>query len=70
MAPLPNVRKIGQVWGVVRPARSNSKGWRDAERSYSRPEGKRRAVALGNSFTFGVGVDDGERYTDLLNARC
>jgi len=39
-------------------------------RSYSRPEGKRRAVALGDSFTFGVGVDDGERYTDLLNARC
>lgn len=64
------MRKIGQVWGVARPARSNTKGWRDTERSYARPEGKRRAVALGDSFTFGVGVDDGERYTDVLNARC
>ncbi len=26
---LPNVRKVGHLWGRVRPASMNSKGWRD-----------------------------------------
>ena len=64
--PLPNVEKIGTVWGVVRPATTNSHGWRDRERTFEKPTGMLRAVAIGDSFTFGVGVDDGERFTDLL----
>jgi len=67
--PLPGVRKIGDLWGVSRPAVTNTKGWRDAERSYEKPSGMRRAVAIGDSFTYGVEVDDGERFTDILPDR-
>jgi len=67
--PLPNVRKVGFYWGVARPASTNSKGWRDAERSYDKPEGVRRAVAIGDSMVFGMSVDDGERFTELLGRR-
>jgi lysophospholipase L1-like esterase len=64
--PLPNVRKIGGVWGVTRPATTNSQGWRDREHSARKDPGQRRIVAIGDSFTFGVDVDDGERVTDVL----
>jgi hypothetical protein len=68
--PLPNVSKIGTVWGVARPASTNSRGWRDPERAYeTKSAGVRRAVAVGDSFTFGTDVDDGERFTDKLAAR-
>jgi len=67
--PLPNVEKIGDIWGVSRPASTNSHGWRDRERTYAKRRGTLRAVAIGDSFTFGVGVDDGERFTDVLSAK-
>jgi lysophospholipase L1-like esterase len=67
---LPNVRKVGHLWGRVRPASTNSKGWRDVEHSYDKPNGVRRVLALGDSYTFGVGVDDGERFTDVLARHC
>ncbi len=64
--PVPNVMKSGSIWGTTRPASSNSRGWRDREHPLTKPAGTIRAVALGDSFTFGVDVDDGERFTDLL----
>jgi hypothetical protein len=64
--PLPGVEKVGDIWGVTRPASTNSLGWRDRERTYSRQPGVTRATAIGDSFTFGIGVDDGERFTDVL----
>ena len=64
--PLPSVSKIGTVWGVSRPATTNTHGWRDRERSYRKPPGVSRIVAIGDSFTFGSDVDDGERFTDVL----
>lgn len=67
--PLPNVKKVGDVWGVSRPATTNSHGWRDIEHSYDKPPGMHRAIAIGDSFTFGTNVDDGERFTDLLPHR-
>lgn len=67
--PLPNVKKIGTVWGMTRPATTNAQGWRDREHNYERAAGIRRVVAIGDSFTFGVEVDDGERFTDLLPQR-
>src|SRR5262245_56064843 len=57
--PLPNIRKIESIWGVTRPASTNSHGWRDRERTYDKRAGTIRAVAVGDSYTFGVGVDDG-----------
>lgn len=64
--PIPNVRKLGGVWGATRPASTNSYGWRDVERTYAKAAGMRRAVAIGDSFTFGVDADDGDRFTDVL----
>ena len=62
----PNILKSGFMWGGAQPSRINSHGWRDAERSFDKPAGVRRIVVLGDSFTFGVGVDAVERYTDVL----
>ena len=67
--PLPRVTKAGAIWGVSRPATTNSLGWRDREHRYEKPPGVRRAVAIGDSFTFGMDVDDGERFTDELPRR-
>src|SRR5262249_24805283 len=65
---LPNVRKTGWFWGQRRPAVTNGRGWRDAEHAYDKPPGVRRAVVVGDSVTFGILVDDGERFTDTLPA--
>src|SRR5262245_37022007 len=61
---LPNVRKKSSEWGQTRPASTNSQGWRDAQRSFDRAPGVKRAVVLGDSMVFGYGVDDGERLTE------
>lgn len=45
------VRTDGRERGPV-----NSQGYRDLERAIPRPEGVRRALCLGDSFTWGVGV--------------
>jgi lysophospholipase L1-like esterase len=63
----PNLRrKVGRYWSAHVPAWTNSRGWRDAETSFERQPGRQRIVALGDSFTFGVSVDYGERFTELL----
>lgn len=46
----------------------NGKGLRDGEHAYARTPDKRRIVALGDSFTFGQGVDYGARYTEVAEA--
>jgi hypothetical protein len=45
--------------------KTNSKGLRDKEYSYMKPKDKIRILAFGDSFTFGEGVGDGERFTDI-----
>jgi len=62
----PGVEKVGRFWSGTHPSRVNSHGWRDAERTFERTPGKRRIAVVGDSFTFGVGVDAEERYTDVL----
>jgi len=45
----------------------NSKGLRDAERSYEKPAGVFRIVVVGDSFVFGSGgVKASDRFTDIL----
>lgn len=66
--PLPNLSKQGEYWGVTRPARTDSRGWRDKGHAAGKPDGVRRAVLLGDSFAFGLFVDDGDRVSDLLEA--
>ena len=64
--PLPSIEKSGPFWGRDEPARTNSQGWRDAEHAFEKPAGVTRIVALGDSFTFGVDVDYGERFSEVL----
>lgn len=65
--PLPNIEKRNAFWGTERePAFTNTHGLRDGEHDYERPHGTKRVVVLGDSFTFGVGVDYGQRFTELL----
>lgn len=65
-AYLPNIEKRGEWWSANVPARTNSRGWRDDETPLERTDGVRRVVALGDSFTFGMAVDFGERFTERL----
>jgi hypothetical protein len=50
----------------------NSKGLRDADHAYAKPPGVHRLLCLGDSFTFGYGVDEAETFPrqleKLLNA--
>jgi lysophospholipase L1-like esterase len=64
--PRPGLEKVGEHWSVARPARTNADGFRDAEFAPSKAPGTTRVVALGDSFTFGAEVDDGERWTEAL----
>lgn len=48
--------------------RINSAGWRDRERSVEKPLGALRMVVLGDSFTWGHGVEDDEIFTRRLEA--
>lgn len=63
---LPHVEKRGEFWSASEPGRTNSHGWRDKERTLHKPPGVRRLAALGDSFTFGQGVDAAMRFTELV----
>lgn len=63
---LPHVEKVGEFWSAREPGRTNAHGWRDGERTRAKPDGVRRVAALGDSFTFGQGVDRMQRFTELL----
>ncbi len=47
----------------------NSLGFRDPPQALAKREGVRRVLFLGDSMTWGWGVNDGERFCDLLGAR-
>ena len=44
----------------------NSRGLRSREVSYEKAQDERRVLFLGDSFTWGFGVNEGERFTDLI----
>lgn len=62
--PLNNVHQ-GQnyTWGYI--VKENSFGARDKEPVIPKPKGAYRIIALGDSFTWGLGVSEGERYSDV-----
>lgn len=50
------------------PVRSNSAGFWDREFALAKPAGRCRVAFLGDSFTWGTGVREEERFTNLLEA--
>src|SRR6188508_2423085 len=46
----------------------NSFGLRDREIGVEKPAGVRRVLVLGDSFVFGVGLRNEERFSDMLQA--
>jgi hypothetical protein len=47
---------------------TNSRGLRDREHALERPDGVRRIVAVGDSYTWGFGVDDDEVFTERIES--
>ena len=68
---------VGQIYGGVEGfegifeyrAQINSLGFRDKERTWAKPSDRKRVVILGDSVAWGWGVDNGERFSDFLEAR-
>jgi hypothetical protein len=56
-------------WYRMGEVRENSHGFRGPEFQAAKPAGIYRIAVVGDSFTFGNGVKQGDRYTDLLQAR-
>jgi len=52
-----------------KPLSINSKGLRDREYSYQKPDGTRRLLVLGDSMTWGLGVGDDEIFTEVLEEK-
>jgi hypothetical protein len=64
----PNGRVRVQNQGIDYAIHLNSFGFRDIERPTAKPAGTKRVIAIGDSVTFGWGVSEGERFSDMLDA--
>lgn len=52
----------------VTHVRINSRGLRDGEHPYERTDARRRILVLGDSFAWGYGVEDADRFSEVLEA--
>jgi lysophospholipase L1-like esterase len=62
----PNARGVFSGWEFTTEVRTNTQGFRDAETPALKPRERPRIVLLGDSITWGHGVEQPERYGDLL----
>ena len=63
----PNYSGVQSVYGRSYFLESNSQGLRDnREYSYEKPPGTKRIILLGDSITFGNGVDLNDSYAEML----
>lgn len=65
----PNITKYTDDWYKKRVIRINSRGLRDEDFQTKAENDKRRILVLGDSFTWGVGVNASDRYTDIMEER-
>ena len=63
---IPNSFGVSNRTGEAIEYKINSKGLRDEETSYEKPESTFRIVIVGDSFTFGYGVPIEQHYSTLL----
>ena len=63
----PNAEGIFVMPDSTTLVKINSKGLRDKEYDYNKPEGIKRIIVLGDSFTWGYGVEAKDRFTEILN---
>ena len=67
--PRKNIRGIHNKRGSFSTTfTTNSRGLRDKEYSLKKPDGVKRIVVVGDSFTWGFGVNDNENYTERLES--
>lgn len=68
--PIPNSQVIEDAGYGAYHVAINSKGLRDREHEFEKPEGISRVVVLGDSITFGYGgVERSELFTEILEER-
>ncbi len=67
--PRKNIRGVHSKKGSFSTTfQTNSRGLRDKEYKLNKPDGVKRIVVLGDSFTWGFGVNDDEIYTERLES--
>lgn len=64
--PKPNAEGIYAMSDSKTQIEINSKGIRDKSYDYKKPEGIKRIVVLGDSFTWGYGVEEKNIFTEIL----
>lgn len=62
----PNEEGRFESFGFDTYVRINSHGFRGPERSFSRPEDRKRIIVLGDSFVWGFGVEEEEMFTTQM----
>jgi lysophospholipase L1-like esterase len=67
---IPKVQGSFESFGFKSLVSINSKGFRDAERSYERDPKRYRIVVLGDSMVWGWGVQQNEIFTSLIEEQC
>lgn len=64
----PNIEGMFVKEGTNTHVKVNSKGLREKEYEYNKPNGIKRIIFLGDSFTWGYKVESKERFTDILQS--
>ncbi len=60
---------FARTWLAAHPPRKNSHGFREREFSIEKPENIYRIAVIGDSFTFGQGIEEKDRFSNLLEHR-
>ncbi|MCA1959937.1 MAG: hypothetical protein LDL33_03995 [Desulfomonile sp.] len=62
----PDTEGIFEAFGIRTRVRINSRALRDSEYAYTKPVGKKRIIALGDSFVWGYGVDIEDTFPKII----